>query len=187
MLELTLLEQTENECDQIILKNGDVIKAIIQKTRMNYIKYQPCDSLNTSYNNYNTEYILDTRKHVFAIYYKDGKKVFFTKSTNIEEPNQELAIENRQQRGQGSFLSGFFGFIISASVIPASSESINLVIILGSLGVILSLIEFLSGITTLKEIRGNPELKGKGYAITGFFFGGIIVLIIAFFILAIIF
>jgi hypothetical protein len=131
---------SDQQCDKILLRNGDEISGKVIEIGTQEIKYKKCDNLEGP-----TISIL--KSSVFMITYANGTKDVFKEEstiTNQSNNNQNIASSNLEAHplAIGSFILGLLGF-------------------LPLLGAIL-------GVIALDKIKANPEkYKGKGLAIAG--------------------
>lgn len=142
--------QTKQECDIIILKNGDEIKAIIQEVGLETIKYLNYDNLNGPlYTIKNSE--------VFMLKYPNGTKdVFNASAPVVSTPNSAPQTNNFYRKTEGL---GVAGMVIS-------------IIGLFFLGIPLGLLGIIFGGVSLGKISKYPEkYKGQGFGITAIIVG----------------
>ncbi len=163
-----LIINSVEECDSIILKNGEEIKAKVTEIASDEIKYKKCDNLN------GPTYTIK-KSEVFMIKYSNGTEDIIT-------PNNSNSIEiiNKKNNGDepeinGMALAGFICGIVGLLLALIMGWSF----LLGILGVIFSAIG-------LGQIRKNPtKWKGKGFAIAGLI-AGILAIVIFWIYIAII-
>lgn len=132
-----LLDLLPQECDVILLRSGDEIKAKVTEIGTDVIKYKRCDNLDGP--------TISVRKNdVFMITYSNGSKdVFQIEKKDTKEVNQTQVNRPSNQRTHGLAIASFV---------------LGLVSVLPLLGIIL-------GGVALKEINENPEeFKGRGLA-----------------------
>lgn len=162
-----LYQNKKNEensgCDEILLKTGESIKAIIQEIGEKEIKYKICPEVNSR-----PLYSVSKSK-VFLINYSNGEReVFNDNNDKSEAENSQIQYKqnlssnysspNPKVEGLGiaSFILGFFGFNLFAIIF---------------------------GFASLGRINNNPEkLNGRGFAITGIILGflGIFLILLVF-------
>lgn len=145
------------ECDVIILKNGQEIKAKVLEVGATEIKYKLCDNLDGPTFSKN-------KSEVFMIKYPNGTSTviseFDTKSTASQESGS--GEKKTEPLSLISFISSLVGLFIFGIVFGIAS------VIMSAIG--------------LGKINKNPEKwKGKGFAIAGIIIG--IIDILAFFII----
>jgi len=166
-------------CAEIILRNGDIISAVVEEVGVTEISYRKCENL--------TGPIYKILKsEVFLIKYENGSKDVF-KEEEKEEKSVPASAENSLNEEEGkkvsvdekeieeestgviSILSLVFGGLAFLVWALASTGS----------GIALGLVGMVLGIVGLAQGK-----KGKGMALAGFLIGlGIIMLTILFFLL----
>ena len=160
----TRVHKESNECDEIICKNGEIIKAKIIEISEDNIRYRMCPE-----NEDRPSYSI-LKSKVLVISYKNGEKeVFQDKSAQEARSTSKSNISNS---GGNKTIDG----IGIASIIIGFLSLIMLLfgptIIIALMGIILAIIAIILGAVSLGKIDRNPELySGRGFAITGLLIG----------------
>jgi hypothetical protein len=143
------------ECDVILLKNGDEIKAKVSEITQNEIKYKKCEDLNGQ------TYTL-RKSEVFMIKYPNGTKEVIHSATSSELKNQTAEKED----------SGIFGIL--------SFVSIVLFVLLGIAGFGPGIFILIPAAIVFGAIGIGQKRKLKGFAIAGLILGiaGVILFLI---------
>ena len=153
----SMLEESSEEfafpikenCDEILLKNGESIQATIEEIGENEIKYKICPEGNSR-----PLYSISKTK-VLLIIYSNGDREIISGGDNIEESPQQTTKNNSKNSqdskpeidglGIASFILGLLGF---------------------------NLIAMIFGAVSIDRISKYPERhSGMGFAITGFVLG----------------
>lgn len=168
------------ECDDIIIKNGDEIKAKVIEINSDEIKYKKCDNLN------GPTYTLK-KSEVFMIKYPNGSKDVITPNSaspesastqsntssntssinNSSQPRTEFPHKKNSGLAVVGFILGLVGFFTPLN-----------------LAVICEILALIFGLVSLAQIKKNPELySGRGMARASMILGiiglGIVFLIAA--------
>jgi len=149
--------EQDQECDIIILKNGQEIKAKVLEVGTTEIKYKMCDNLNGPT-------FSKSKSDIFMIKYPNGTKTVISEIDNKSASNQTTISGDKKTEPLSliSFISSLVGLLVFG-------------ILFGTASVIMSAIG-------LGKINKNPEKwKGKGFAIAGIIIG--LIDILAFFII----
>jgi len=149
--------KTEN-CDLIILKNGDEINAKGTEITIDAIKYKKCDNLN------GPTYPIKKSK-VFMLKYPNATKDIISPNNstpkNISENNNSSSANNDNTHKKTA------GLAVAVFVIGL----VGLVTPLG-IGLVCELLALIFGAVSLAKIKRHPdEYKGKGLAITSLILG----------------
>lgn len=154
--ELNKTNKKFEDCDEIILKSADIIKAKIIDVGVSEIKYKKCDNLQGP--TYNV-----LKSDVFMIKYANGTKdVFNIEKTKTGVPN-DIINNNGALEGAAitSITTGILGFFIGLSLSTFIGAAF------GILGIVF-------GGIAIKKIKNNPNKNlgsYKGMAITGLITG----------------
>ena len=151
-------KDTLEECDEIILKKGDIISAKVLEVGVNELKYKKCNNLLGP-----TYSIL--KSEVFMIRYTNGNKDFFNKKSSVNSNNSVSNNASDRQTEPFSIVSissGVFGLFIG--------------LVLSALaGTLFGISGIVFGAISLGKIKKNPDkYKGKGLATAGLVTGIII-------------
>lgn len=135
------------ECDNIILKNGEEIKAKVIEITQDEIKYKKCDNLNGP--------IYSIKKvEVLIIKYFNGTKDIINISENNSIPKN---IKQDGKRIESFSYASYFTSLLGAII--AFSFSIGL-------GILLCLAAIVLGVIGLIRIKKHSDIyKGRGFAI----------------------
>lgn len=146
-----------DSCDNIILKNGDEINAIVIEVGISEIRYKKCD------NKSGPTYAV-FKSDVFLIKYSNGTKDIFTSIENKENKVEQTKIEpdnynvdNRKSEGLG-----IAGFVISLvdCFLPYPYS------------LVLGAIAFIFGVVSISRINNYPKKYfGKGFGIISILLG----------------
>lgn len=159
----TRVQKESNECDEIICKNGEIIKAKIIEISEDNIRYRVCPE-----NEDRPSYSI-LKSKVLVLSYKNGEKeVFQDHSVNetkiTSKPNAPNLEGKRNIDGIGV-----------ASIIIGLLSLIMLLfgtIIIALFGIFLAIIAIILGAVSLGKINRNPDLySGRGFALTGLLLG----------------
>lgn len=136
-----------DECDEIYLKNGNIIKAKIIEIGVSEIKYKNC-------NNLNGPLISISKSDVFMIIYSDGNKEIF----NVEKTKRN----DLKNDDTGNLTTDGFA---TASLVLGILSVLLPIFVFGILAIVF-------GGISLNRIDKNPDkYKGKGLAIAGYICG----------------
>lgn len=180
-----VISTAADDCDNIVLKNGDEIKAKVTEITTDEIKYHKCDNL--------TGPLYTMKKSdVFMIKYANGTKDIITpnnsttttttpnNSTNSVTPNNSTSSNNTTPATKYEFSNkgdkkvGVFGIVsFIMSLIGLLVECVASIGAGVGVGIIMGLLAIIFGAIGL-----GKKWKLKGFAIAGLVIG-IIVLIIA--------
>lgn len=160
--------KNEDECAEIIMRNGDIIKGYVIEVGVSEIKYKKCDFLN------GPTYALN-KPDVFLIKYPNGTTdIFKEEKSETKEKSQPINVQeiihrypdrdNRKTDGLG--LAGFIISLVGGFFIPI--VSIELLIFAAIIG----FLAMTFGVISTDRINRYPEkLKGKGFGITSMILG----------------
>ena len=154
-------ESLLNECDQIILKNGDSIKAIITEIGISEIKYKKCD------NKDGPTYILK-KSDVDSIKYANGSTDSFGNINNVASENEvDSDLVKTDPMAIASIVTGMSGlFFFLLSLIASSLSG------LFAFGLLLSLLGIIFGFISHSNIKkSNGKLRGRSLATAGIIAG----------------
>lgn len=143
-----------DDCDIIFLKSGEELVGKVMEITPTEIKYKACDFLDGPL-------ITISKSEAFMIKYSNEQKVVIGKisvNSRTEGSNRQpegvvdkLAIASISSAGGGLL------FILLGLAIPG----------IGLIGLLAFIASIILGFMSLKNIRNNPSLKGKGLAWTG--------------------
>ena len=151
-----------NECDEIILKDGQIIKGKVIELSDTEIKYKKCDNLEGPT-------ISTNKKNVFMVRYANGTvDVINAISNNSSEQTKSSDGKKTEPLAIASVVS--LGVALLASILIATD-----IAFLGlGLAVLLSLLAIIFGIIALVKIRKNKDsLKGKSLVWIGIIGGAL--------------
>ena len=168
-------ENLLNECDQIILINGDSINAIITEIGPSEIKFKKCD------NKTGPTYILK-KSDVQSIKYANGSTDSFGKINNVASENEVNSdLVKTDPMAIASIVTGMSGlFFFLVSLIASSLFG------LFEFGLLLSLLGIIFGFISSSNIKKSKgKLRGRSFAtagiITGFALIGLFLLFLLLF------
>jgi hypothetical protein len=149
----TKIPNYKEDCDEIILKNGEIIKSKILEIGVNEVKYKKCDNqTGPTYSTLKTE--------IFMIKYQNGTTEVFSNSATTSSNKNNNEADNASIFGIISMVSGILGLLLtlfSGYFITA------LLLCVGGI---------VFGALSLKEIRLNPtSTSSKALAKTGLITG----------------
>ncbi|GAB3641108.1 DUF4190 domain-containing protein [Spirosoma arcticum] len=156
-------------CDQIVLRNGDVIDAKIKEVGVNEIKYKKCDRQD------GPDYTI-SKRDVLSIKYSNGEVERFnaspTQSNNNSSGSRQSYDSPTNRQNNGPRTDPF-------AIVSLASGAVALLIGVGGLLLVAAAIVF--GGISLSRIKREPDrFKGRGLAlgglIAGVVIGGLIVL-----------
>lgn len=154
------LINNQQECDNIILKNGEDINAKITEINSNEIKYKRCDNLD------GPVYTID-KSSVLMVKYVNGTKEVFSQKEELKTSNEtnkdQISTPPVKRKVEAfSLLSFFIG--IAGLLIGIFASMIG--------GIVLGVIAFIFGIVGLvRASKYSDRLYGKGFAVLGLIFG----------------
>lgn len=164
--------EKKNECAEIIMRNGDIIKGQVIEVGVSEIKYKKCEHLS------GPVYAL-RKADVFMIRYANGAKdVFKEEKPKAEEPKQpthvqevihrfpDRQIDTRVVDGLGitGLTLGLTSFLFLL-FLPVSTGGIITTLVISILAAIF-------GQAGLFRINNNPDTyMGRGFGITGLILG----------------
>lgn len=139
-------------CDQIVLRNGDLVDAKIKEVGVNEIRYKKCDRPD------GPDYTI-SKRDVLSIKYSNGEIERFTTSyNNSNSSNAAIPVQN-----DGPHTDPF-------AIVALSAGGLAIFTGLGSL--LLGAAAVVFGALSLKRIRQEPNrFKGKGMAMGGMIAG----------------
>ena len=144
------LIEVDGDCDNIIFKNGDELRAKVIEITQDVVKYKRCDNLDGP--------IISVNKYkILMIRYKNGTKEIFNSSVNYSDYGSSETISKKTE--PAALISMITGIV--GGLLPVSGIGIMLVI--------LALILSIMGLTRIS--KEPDKLKGKGFAIAGFILG----------------
>jgi hypothetical protein len=143
-------------CDQIVLRNGDVIEAKVKEVGVNEIKYKKCDRAD------GPDYTV-SKRDVLSIKYSNGEVERFstsaTPSNNTSSSNRSAYDSPTNPANDGPKTDPFAIVAISAGALAVLTG--YGAFLLGAVGIVF-------GALSLTRIRKEPgRFKGKGLAIGG--------------------
>lgn len=143
------LKSKIEECDVIVLKNGEEIKALVSEISSGLIKYKICD--NPSGQDYTIK-----KSEVFMIKYINGTKDVF----NAEEKNTQTESEEPIIKSSKTFLvSAMLSFIFALAGLFVAAIPFGLT-------------TMILGVIALNKINKSREsYSGKAFAVIGFILG----------------
>jgi hypothetical protein len=170
----TRVHKETSECDEIICKNGEIIKAKIIEISEDNIRYRMCPE-----NEDRPSYSI-LKSKVLVISYKNGEKeVFQDKSAQEASSISKSNISNSGGKkiidgiGIASLIIGF----LSPLMILFSLGVYNPIYIL-LFGIILALLAIILGSISLGKINKNSDKYfGRGFGLAGLLIGAVILLI----------
>ena len=162
----------EEKCDEIVKRNGEVIKAKVTEVGISEVKYHKCENLT------GPVYVVK-KSDVYQINYANGTQDFFEeeyfggdeKITQVNPEPDNINTYPEQREVSPLAVSSLIGGI-------SSLLSLVLMFIIPGLGV-LFLLSFgigaiVTGIQAIKQIKQYPErYEGKGIATGGIVIGSI--------------
>lgn len=158
------------ECDLIIYKSGEEVKAYVVDIGDEIIKYIKCD--NPSGPTYSVK-----KSDVFMIKYPNGTKDVITSITQSSSYQSKQNIQDSSglnsgptdKKVEGLSLAGFILGVLGILTIFSG----------GAFAILAGILAIIFGAIGLARIKKNPEkLKGKGFAITALICGLIIAALI---------
>lgn len=160
-------------CDQIVLRNGDVIDAKVKEVGVNEIRYKKCDRQD------GPDYTI-LKRDVLSIRYSNGEVERFSasvgnapgNSTSTSAPNRNRSYNSPTSSGEGGPRTDPF------AIVALSAGAVGFLfggILLGAAAIVFGAISF-------SRIRKQPErFKGKALAVAGFA-AGIVAIALAIFV-----
>lgn len=148
-------------CDQIVLRNGDVIDAKIKEVGVNEIRYKKCDRLD------GPDYTI-TKRDVLSIKYSNGEVERFSASvqSNNSSGSRQSYNSPTNRQNDGPRTDPF-------AIVALSTGAVALVGGVGGLLLVASAIVF--GAISLTRIKREPDrFKGRGLALAGLIIGVVI-------------
>lgn len=145
-----IINSQEEECAEIILKNGDIIKAVISEVGVNEVKYKKCENLG------GPVYSI-LKKEVFMIKYANGTKDVFKED---EPKNNEIDSSKNNYEGEPNFdYLGLVGILLAIVAV--------IVFIFASwfIGAIMGLFPIIFGAISLSKEQKNPGFWSTGKAL----------------------
>jgi hypothetical protein len=130
----------ENECEEIITRNGDIIEAKIIEVGVTEIKYKKCS------NKEGPSYSI-LKSDVFMIKYKNGDKDVFNEKKSSSSPVglEESKIEPFSIVSLSTGITGLaLGIFISMAV-----------------GIILGILGIIFGVISMKKVNSDPNKYSK--------------------------
>ena len=149
------------DCDNIILRNGDEISAKVLEVTIDVIKYRKCD-------NPDGPIYSILKSDVFMIKYANGTKDIISKENETGKRFSQTLSDSPPKDETMGIIGMILGII--AWFIPVFALAIAMLVM-----------AFTLGIASLSKIQKNPgKYKGKGFAITAIALGVVgIILILA--------
>jgi hypothetical protein len=150
-------------CDQIVLRNGDVIEAKVKEVGVNEIRYKKCDRQD------GPDYTI-SKRDILSIKYSNGEVERFNASSTAASPSQSNSSNNRQsydsptnQQNDGPRTDAFAIVAISAG---------GLAVLTGLGSFLFAAVAVVFGAMSISRIRKQPgRYKGKGLAVAGMVLG----------------
>lgn len=150
------------QCDQIVLRNGDVIEAKVKEVGVNEIRYKKCDRQD------GPDYTI-SKRDVLSIKYSNGEVERFTSSVNSSQSsgssggNRQSYNSPTNEQNDGPRTDPF-------AIVAISAGGLAIFTGLGSL--LLGAAAVVFGALSLSRIRREPNrFKGKGLATAGMIIG----------------
>jgi hypothetical protein len=149
---------TDTECDLIVMRNGEEVRAKVLELSSTLIKYKRCDMIDGPLYTVN-------KSEVFMIKYPNGTKEVMPEPSTAKQPdyrnsNAQVPVSNKDKKLEPFALIGFLTVIV-AFLMPTIG-----------MGLLLFLAGVIMCIFAISKISNNPnKLKGKGLAITGLVLG----------------
>ncbi len=148
------------QCDQIVLRNGDVIEAKVKEVGVNEIRYKKCDRPD------GPDYTI-SKRDVLSIKYSNGEVERFTSgsgSSNASSRGNHTAYDTpTSPQNDGPRTDPF-------AIVAISAGGLAIFTGLGSL--LLGAAAVVFGALSLSRIRKEPNrFKGKGLAMAGMIIG----------------
>lgn len=146
------------QCDQIVLRNGDVVDAKVKEVGVNEIRYKKCDRPD------GPDYTI-SKRDVLSIKYSNGEVERFSAATSPNSPSRNNTSYNSPTTPQdeGPRTDPFAIVAISAG---------GLAIFTGLGSILLGAAAVVFGAMSLSRIRREPNrFKGKGLALAGMVIG----------------
>lgn len=148
----------QDSCDEIILRNGDIIQGKVLEIGVTEIKYKKCE-----FQTGPTYSVLKT--DVFMVRYANGSKDVFNNNENtVQKQNQ---VQEQKQSNNTTYetketdANGILSLIFG-------SAGLFIVLFVNAIGGVLPLIGLILGIVGLNKINRHPdEYKGKTAAALG--------------------
>ncbi|MBI2279397.1 MAG: DUF308 domain-containing protein [Bacteroidetes bacterium] len=159
-----LLQKRKNDdkCDEIVLRNGDILSVKVEEVGVNEIKYKKCTNLSGP-----TYSVL--KDNVFLIKYANGDKDVFKLETK-EEVKKEAYFPKNSEVLPGSEddvdnSKKYSGIGIASLVIGLFAYSVFLYLSI-LVGIAMSVLAIVFGLISM-----NSKRMGKGFGIAGFILG----------------
>lgn len=153
-------DKYEEKCDEIVMRNGDILSVRVEEIGVNEIKYKKCTNLSGP-----TYTVL--KDNVFLIKYANGDKDVFKIEKKEEEITEAYYPKNSEvlAGSEDDDSNKYSGIGIASFVIGlfAYSVFLYLSILVGAAMTVLSIVFGL--------ISMNSNRKGKGFGIAGFILG----------------
>lgn len=144
------------DCDQIVLRSGDVIDAKVKEVGVNEIRYKKCDRLD------GPDYTI-LKKDILSIKYSNGEIERFTTATNTTTNGNSTYNAPAPQQREGPRTDPFAIVALAAG---------GLAILAGLGSVLLGAAAIVFGALSITRIRKEPgRFKGRGMAIAGMIAG----------------
>jgi len=140
-----------DSCDQIVLRNGDEIFALVREINQTEIKYKRCD-------NPGGPTITINKSEVLFIKYANGAKEIFKENEQVVKSNDKNTEPYLKQ------------YVHPGGIISFASSIVGLFIF----GIPFGLLAMILGIASVTKISSNPDkFRGKGWGIAGMIIGAI--------------
>ncbi len=160
-------------CDQIVLRNGDVVDAKVKEVGVNEIRYKKCDRQD------GPDYTI-SKRDVLSIKYSNGEVERFNASTqsNNSSGNGRNYNSPTNRQNDGPRTDPFAIVAISTAGLAFLS-----IFAVGGGGLLLVVASIVFGAISLSRIRREPDrFKGRGLALggmaTGIAIGGLILVLL---------
>lgn len=141
------------DCDQIVLRNGDVVDAKVKEVGVTEIRYKKCDRLD------GPDYTI-LKRDILSIKYSNGEIERFSAATNSSNNNNNAPASSQND---GPRTDPFAIVALSAG---------GLAILAGLGSILLGAGAVVFGALSLSRIRKEPgRFKGKGLALAGMIAG----------------
>ncbi|SOD89333.1 protein of unknown function [Spirosoma fluviale] len=148
------------QCDQIVLRNGDVIEAKVKEVGVNEIRYKKCDRQD------GPDYTI-SKRDVLSIKYSNGEVERFTAGSNSSSTNSG---GNRTSYDSPTSPQNDGPRTDPFAIVAISAGGLAIFTGLGSL--LLGAAAVVFGALSLSRIRKEPNrFKGKGLAMAGMIIG----------------
>ncbi len=158
-------------CDQIVLRNGDVIEAKVKEVGVSEVKYKKCDRPD------GPDYTI-SKRDILSIKYSNGEVERFSATTapsSAPSSSNARTTYNASSRPDGPRTDPFAIVSLATGAVALFAGGVGLLIVAAAI---------VFGALSLTRIKRQPErFKGRGLALAGLIagvvVGGLIVLFLA--------